>query len=50
MRQRPAPNASRKLISRCRTADFASSRFATLAQAINSTKPASESSASSGRS
>ena len=38
-RQRPAPNAIRTAISRCRAAPRASSRFATFAHAINSTRP-----------
>ena len=38
-RRRAAPMAMRMEISRCRTAARASSRFAMLAQAINSTSP-----------
>ena len=39
MRHRPAPSAARRAISLCRTAPRTSKRFATLAQAINKTRP-----------
>ena len=38
-RQRPAPSAARIAISFCRTAERASNRLATFAQAINRTRP-----------
>ena len=46
-RRRPAPSAARIAISDCRDAARASIRFATLAQAISSTRPTAPSSTSS---
>ena len=46
-RARPAPSARRIAISRCRTDERASSRFATFAQAMSSTQPTAASSVSS---
>ena len=47
MRRRPAPSADRIAISRLRSVARASSRFATLAHAIRSTKPTAPSRISS---
>ena len=48
MRPRPAPSAARSTISPSRAAARTSSRFATLTQAISSTKPTAPRRISSG--